>query len=130
MRFVKALAIAGFSVACVTAVPEEDLATTYTLDAKPSVANHPALKRVLMRCEHGCPGMMPYVNVMPVVSMDVSDTVDAPDVADTKDAAKLDADAGISSPDTCGDVYEFTACCGDGTCQRSESVFFCPEDCL
>ena len=127
MRFVKILAIAGFSAACVTSIPEEDTSATYRLDVNRPISEHPGLKlpdKVLMRCEHGCPALLPYVNIMPVIGIDTSDT------NDTSDVTAIAVDADVTHPDKCGDVYEFTICCGDGTCQRAESPFFCPQDCL
>jgi len=126
MKFVKILVIAGFSAACITAIPEPD---TESPPPTKDVKEAPPLPgKVRMLCEHGCPATMAYISIMPVlVTPDgLEDVVDSDSVMDVS----TDADAGISSPDTCGDIYEFGVCCGDGECQPNESPFFCPQDCL
>ncbi len=130
MRFVTLLAIAGFSTACITTLtedaetpPAKEDASTPAKDTQKPTGPH----RVLMNCEFGCPAVMPYVNIMPFV-VDAGDTTDTIDTFDDIDA-KADADAGVTSPDACGDTYDFSTCCGNGVCERSESSFFCPGDC-
>ena len=130
MRFVKLLAIAGFSIGCITALPDEDIPpppppqTEDIAEQKPEPKYGP--RRVRMRCEWGCPAMMPYVNIMPVFQVvDAVDTTDSlPDVV-----TPTDADVGVTSPGSCGDAYEFSTCCGNDVCEASESAFFCPGDC-
>ena len=135
MRFVKILVICGFSAACITALPSEDTAPPPKIEAKDIQEQKKDAgkeykygpRRVRIRCEYGCPATMPFVNIMPVFNH--PDACRMVDVVDTHDAT-TDADAGVTSPDACGDIYEFGVCCGDGTCQPSESAFFCPQDCL
>tara|TARA_Y100000310_G_C20420325_1_gene686369 strand:+ start:437 stop:646 length:210 start_codon:yes stop_codon:yes gene_type:complete len=68
--------------------------------------------------------MMPYVNIMPVFKV-----VDIIEVADTQPDVVAPVDVGVTAPETCGDVYEFSTCCGNDVCEASESAFFCPGDC-
>ena len=132
MRFVKLLAIAGFSVACVTALEEtEPPPPPPAKDVVQPKKQEPMYgpRRVRMLCEFGCPATMPFLNIMRVFPPDVTDTKDAePDAVDITDT-KADMDAGVTSPDSCGDAYEFSTCCGNDVCEGSESVFFCPGDC-
>jgi len=128
MRFVKLLAIAGFSIGCITALPDEDIPpppppqTEDISEPKPELKYGP--RRVRMRCEWGCPAMMPYVNIMPVFQV-----VDIIEVADTQPDVVAPVDVGVTAPETCGDVYSFAICCGNDVCEASESAFFCPGDC-
>ena len=126
MRFASLLVIVGFS-ACVSTLTEttepETKSTIEIKDIKTTPEEEPEENpyRILMRCEFGCPNMMPYINIMPVVI--------GPDTTDTSDA-EADADAGVTSPDACGDTYNFAICCGNDACEDSESPFFCPGDCM
>ena len=80
--------------------------------------------RVFLGCEYGCP-VDPWIEIKLGPRRADSPTRRAPDVAE--DVGKVLEDVGSV---ICADNYDFRACCGDRVCQESESVFFCPKDCL
>ena len=119
MRFASLLAIVIFS-GCVTAITDAEEPETKSAIEKKDIKAEPEEEpeenpyRILMRCEHGCPSP-PYIVIQDAGTADTTDIVDA--------------DAGVTSPDACGDAYEFAICCGNDACEDSESPFFCPGDC-
>ena len=84
------------------------------LDAPPGLK----LERVFFDCEWGCPPGPYWVHVRELPGADVSDA-----------GATLDAEVAEGAPGSCAGAWTFSACCGDGICQREESAFFCPADC-
>ena len=125
MRFVLLLIIAGFSPACVPAGPSPDTESPMLepVASSPQEApkGDPWAYRSLMTCEWGCPALIPFVNTVPVFRPVEPDVVQIEDVAEDPDLGPLMG---------CGDVYDFSVCCGDDVCQASESAFFCPADCF
>ena len=80
-----------------------------------------------MRCEWGCPAE-PFIVIEPIVVMPPlpDDVVD--EIREELGMPPLVEDT--AEPRVCGDVYEFSACCGNDVCESTESAFFCPTDCL
>lgn len=130
MKFVRLLVISGFSFACVTALPDEDVPPPPTPAPQVKDVQQPKYgpTRVRMLCEFGCPATMPFLNIMRMPQPDVQ--ASTPDAVPSIPDATTDIIDGVSSKDTCGDAYEFSVCCGDDVCQTQESPFFCPGDCL
>ena len=92
----------------------------------------PDVVPVFLDCEWGCPGGPILIRLIDTSA----DRVDADQPAEDSGADSLaDPDSlAVADPEPdaaidCDQDWEFSACCGDGTCQRGESAFFCPEDC-
>ena len=127
MKLAKLLVIVGFSYGCISMLEEEPPPppTPQIEDTAEPKKPKPLPGKVRMLCEHGCPATMPFINIMPVLYIDVAPDADT---TDTEDVAQPDV-PDITSPQTCGDIYEFSTCCGNDVCESSESTFFCPGDC-
>ena len=87
----------------------------------------PAQTEVRVRCEWGCPAE-PFIVIDPIV---VTPELPAEVVDEIREELGMPPIVeDIGEPRLCGDVYEFSTCCGNGLCESSESAFFCPSDCL
>jgi len=104
-------------------------------DAEPialieEVEGRPDLVRILLDCEHACPSM-PYIEVMKLPKRPELDSAKDSEEVETEpiDTGQEIAEDAAKEPVDCSEDYEFADCCGNGTCEDSESAFFCPSDC-
>tara|TARA_Y100000310_G_scaffold162341_1_gene162322 strand:- start:105 stop:491 length:387 start_codon:yes stop_codon:yes gene_type:complete len=85
----------------------------------------PDVYPVFLRCEWGCPPGPFYIRLVDSTAdtsgRDLETIEPDPDVL--ADAIDLEVST------DCEDAWSFSECCGDGTCQRHETAFFCPADC-
>ena len=95
-----------------------------------AVEGRPDLVRILLDCEYACP-VMPYIEVMRMPKRgEVVQTEDTDPIVDIgSDLLRAVAEPEPIAVD-CVEDWDFSECCGNGTCEPEESAFFCPSDCF